>query len=326
MGGKIWVDSELGRGSTFHFTARFPIAPGEPLAEPTVSVFGTPVLVVDDNATNRRILEDMLRNWGMQPATAGGAEEALRMLREAHQTGARYALVLTDANMPKTDGFTLTERIKQDLRLASTVIMMLTSGDRPGEIARCEQLGVAAYLLKPVKQSELFDAIVLALGVTTTETETKEEAKPEALPTLPPLRILLAEDSLVNQKLAMGLLKKHGHQVTVANDGREALAALESEPFDLVLMDVQMPEMDGLEATQVIRAREEETGEHIPVIAMTAHALKGDRERCLSAGMDAYVAKPIRARQVLEAIYALHCQSRSAADRGSVSSHEARTP
>ena len=305
MNGRIWVESEVGRGSKFHFTARFGIPTGTPtVVSPakTAIIRGTRVLVVDDNATNRRILEEMLCNWGMRPVTAAGAGEALRLLREAQQAGDPYVLVLTDANMPDIDGFSLAEQVKQDAQVGSTVIMMLTSGDRPGDISRCQQLGVAAYLLKPIKQSELFDAIALALGISEPEDEAAETPAAEQASRLPALRILLAEDSLVSQKLAMGLLEKYGHTVVIANHGREAVAALESQDFDLVLMDVQMPEMDGFEATGVIRAKEKRTGGHIPIIAMTAHAMKGDRERCLEAGMDGYISKPIRVKEVFETI------------------------
>jgi CheY-like chemotaxis protein len=265
----------------------------------------TRVLVVDDNATNRRILEEMLRNWGMRPTAVSGVRDALQSLRQAFQAGEAYTLVVTDANMPEFDGFYLAEQIKQDRQLGSTVIMMLTSGDRSEDIFRCEQLGVAAYLLKPIKQSELFDAIVMALGVTVPEDEVSEARSTQRPPQLRPLRILLAEDSLVNQKLAVGLLEKHGHTVVVASHGKEALAASESHDFDLVLMDVQMPEMDGFEATSAIRAKEKQTGIHVPIVAMTAHAMKGDRERCLEAGMDDYVAKPIRSQQLFETIEAV---------------------
>ncbi|MFQ5473402.1 MAG: response regulator, partial [Dehalococcoidia bacterium] len=254
------------------------------------------------NATNRVILEEMLRNWGMTPESAPGARDALRLLDEAQQAGRPFALVLSDVHMPEMDGFALVEEIKKDPTVGSTVIMMLTSGDHPGDIARCEKMGVAAYLLKPVKQSELLEAIMMALGVTTAEDE-KSGLPVEALSSrIRPLRILLAEDSLVNQKLAIGLLSRQGHSVSVANNGKEALAALQIEPYDLLIMDVQMPEMDGLEATAAIRALEKETGAHIPIIAMTAHAMKGDRERCLAAGMDQYLTKPIRARHLYDVI------------------------
>jgi len=305
MGGRIWVQSEVGRGSTFHFTVRFALAEELPAAarpaQPAI-VGGTSVLVVDDNATNRRILEEMLRNWGMVPTAVPRARQALQLLCEAHQAGRPFRLVLADASMPEMDGFSLTEQIKQDPQLGSTVIMMLSSADRPGDVSRCERLGLASYLLKPVKQSELLDAILVALGVSAPEDEALEPLAAPRSARLRPLRILLAEDSLVNQKLAVGLLEREGHSVVVANNGQEALGAAESQPFDLVLMDVQMPEMDGLEATAAIRAREKRTGRHLPIIAMTAHAMQGDRERCLEAGMDEYLAKPIRARQLLAMI------------------------
>jgi len=238
----------------------------------------------------------------MEPKTVAGAEEALVQLRHAWRSGEPFPLVLTDVNMPGVDGFSLAERIKQDEDLSSTIIMMLTSGDRPGDIARCEELGVASYLMKPIKQSELFDAVLLALGVTEAENGAVETVRSDAAPQVGPLCVLLAEDSLPNQKLAVGLLEKRGHTVTVANNGREAVAAAASGRFDLVLMDVQMPEMDGLEATAVIRSRERQTGRHTPIVAMTAHALRGDREQCLAAGMDEYVAKPVRSKQLYEAI------------------------
>ena len=307
MRGQIRVESEIGHGSSFHFTGRFGLArQGVQVvrAEPTI-VQDTRVLVIDDNATNRRILEEMLCNWGMKPAVVEGGRDALNLLRKARESGQPFRLVLSDANMPEMDGFLLAAEIKRDTQLGNTIIMMLTSGDRPGNVARCEQLGIASYLLKPIKQSELFDAIVLALGVTASEAEGAERIADGPPSRLRPLHVLLAEDSLVNQKLAVGLLEKHGHAVVVANHGKEAVAAFESENFDLILMDVQMPEMDGFEATAAIRAKEKRAGTRIPIIAMTAHAMKGDRERCLEAGMDDYVAKPIRAKQLFERIESL---------------------
>jgi two-component system, sensor histidine kinase and response regulator len=305
MGGEIWVQSVVGEGSTFHFTAAFGVAPSAPprTRPPRRAVMdGTRVLVVDDNGTNRLILEEMLGNWRLRPAVAANVPDAMAMLRSAHAAGQRYELVLTDANMPDVDGFTLAELIKRDVQLSSTVIMMLTSGGRPGDIARCESLHLAGYLIKPVKQSELFDAIALALGVSA-PADASEPATAAAISEVPrPLRVLLAEDSFVNQKLAVGLLEKHGHTVDVVTDGRAALAAVAAHAYDLVLMDIQMPEMDGLEATRAIRAREAEQGGHLPIVAMTAHAMKGDRERCLEAGMDSYVAKPIRASELFSTI------------------------
>jgi len=305
MGGELRVESQIGRGSTFHFNARFQLAEedlSDATRRPPVVLEGAPVLVVDDNATNRQILVEMLGNWGMDATEAPGGKEAMTLLRQACKRGKPYLLVLSDANMPEVDGFCLAEQIKRDRQLGSTLIMMLTSGGRPGDVARCEQLGVAAYLLKPIKQSELFDAIVAAIGIAAVEDHAAGPAAGEPPTEIPPLRVLLAEDSLVNQKLAVGLLEKHGHAVVVANDGREAIAAMESGEFDLVLMDVQMPHVDGFEATAAIRAAEARSGGHVPVIAMTAHAMKGDREKCLEAGMDDYVAKPVRARTLFGTI------------------------
>jgi two-component system, sensor histidine kinase and response regulator len=303
MGGRLWVESEVGRGSKFHFTARF--GPADPLpissAPRPESLDGLRVLVVDDNDTNRLILREMLANWKMSPTMAADAESALRELENARKAGQPHQVVLTDVHMPGTDGFQLTERIKSVPNLAGTVILMLTSGDGPGDIERCEKVGGAAHLMKPIKQSELFDAIVRVLGIAQHAELAPGDAVPPA-PAIRPLRILLAEDSFPNQRLAVGVLSKWGHTVNVANNGHEALAALDKEPFDLVLMDVQMPEMDGYQATAVIRERESRLGGHLPIVAMTAHAMKGDREECLAAGMDGYVAKPIRRAELQKVI------------------------
>jgi PAS domain S-box-containing protein len=313
MGGHIGVESIPGRGSTFSFTARFGVvadtAPG-PSGAGVAYLTGLRVLVVDDNATNRLILREMLENQRMQPQAAGSAAEALSMLRHGAATGQEFPLLLTDVNMPDVDGFTLVEQVRQDSKLRNAVVIVLTSGDRPGDKARCETLGVAAHLRKPIKQSELLDAIVLAMGVTAPEPDQPARDEP-AQPVIPPLRILLAEDAYPNQVLASGLLAKRGHTVTVANNGREALGLLKDHAFDLVLMDVQMPEMDGLEATQAIRQLEvagklpHQPRTPLPIIAMTAHAMKGDRERCLESGMNGYVTKPIRSRELEDALAAL---------------------
>jgi two-component system, sensor histidine kinase and response regulator len=306
MGGRIWAESELGQGSKFHFIVSFAVAREEDLAPSRIaqeaSVQDTPVLIVDDNSTNRLILVEMCRNWGMSPTAVAGAQDALDALHHATRSGKPYRLVLSDVNMPETDGFTLAEKIQADPELSKTPVIMLTSANRPGDSARCQRLGLAGHLMKPVKQSELFDVVAMALGVAEPGDEVAVGEVGPLQTERPPLRILLAEDSLVNQKLAIGLLERHGHSVVVANNGKEAIATLERNTFDLVLMDVQMPEINGVEATAVIRTQEKRTGKHVPIVAMTAHAMRGDREMCLQAGMDDYVSKPIRARQLFETI------------------------
>jgi PAS domain S-box-containing protein len=302
MGGRLWIESTPGQGSTFHFTARFGLA--EPGAAsravwPPEGLHDLPVLVVDDNATNRRILHEMLTNWRLRPTTADSAAEALDLLQQAAAAGEPFALVLLDAMMPELDGFALAEQIKQRPDLAGSVLLMLSSAGRPEDAARCRRLGITVYLTKPVKQSELLDAILTARHEATTG-EARVPAVPA--PAARRLRVLLAEDNVVNQRLAVRLLEKAGHAVTVAANGREAVAALDREAFDVVLMDVQMPEMGGFEATAVIREREKASGRHVPIVAMTAHAMKGDRERCLLAGMDDYVSKPVRAQELHEAL------------------------
>jgi len=285
----------VGKGSCFRFTVCCDIAvdglEGRG-ACPTV-VIDTPVLVVDDNSTNRRILGEMLSNWGMVPTAVSGAQAGLQSLEDALEGGEPFRLVVSDVSMPDVDGFTFVESIRAHPKLAGLPVVMLTSGGRPGDGSRCEQLHISCSLLKPVKQSELLDAIVMAMGAGAVE-KVVEELKKAELPELPPLRILLAEDNTINQKLVLGLLEPRGHHVTVARNGKEAVSAIFEEEFDVILMDVQMPVLDGFSATRMIREREKKGGKRVPIIAMTAHAMKGDRERCLKAGMDDYLAKPIR--------------------------------
>ena len=298
MGGQIWVESELGVGSRFHFTARFEVShlavPKVPPAA-VVRIQGTRVLVVDDNNTNRRIYQEMLTNWGLQPTLAAQGSEALALLNAAARTPHPYQLLISDAEMPGLDGLSLVAELRKNPRLADLGIIISSSADRPTDFSHCRELGIDACLIKPVKQSELFDAIAEALGVTSPE----DEVSPPVADVggIPPLNILLAEDNKVNQKLAVGLMEKWGHQVTVTENGRQAVQAWSSRPFDLVVMDVQMPEMDGLQATREIRRLEAGTGRHTPIVAMTAHAMTGDKEECLNAGMDGYVAKPLRMQE-----------------------------
>ncbi len=314
MGGRIWVESPNPYsstldprypGSAFHFTARFgwrPTPPPRPPQADAERIRNLPVLVVDDNATNRRILLEMLRNWRMAPEAASDGETALKAMEDACKRGRPFHLVLLDANMPRLDGFQVAERIKKHPELTTATIMMLTSAGKRGDAARCRELGVSAYLTKPISQSDLLDAILTTLGAAEAAAASRLVTRHTLRESRSRLRVLLAEDNLVNQKLATRILEKMGHEVQVAANGKEAIEALEKGEFDLVLMDVQMPVMDGLTAATTIREKEKASGGHIPIIAMTAHAMKGDRERCLAAGMDGYVAKPVRPQELAAAI------------------------
>jgi PAS domain S-box-containing protein len=304
MGGSISVESQPGRGSTFHFTARFEVQkPGvEKPAAPWRTLTDLPVLIVDDNATNRRILEEVFTNWRMRPLAVEGGAAALRVLENSLGANQPFAVVLLDGHMPDMDGFAVAERISEDRRYAGIKLVMLTSAGQPEDVARCRRLGISAYLTKPIKQSELFDVIINAIGSPATERTRASQRRKRARRAQRSLQVLVAEDNRVNQLVATRILEKLGHQVTVVDNGREALAAIQAGKFDVIAMDVQMPEMDGLDATIAIRAMEKTTGTHIPIVAMTAHAMKGDRERCLAAGMDAYTSKPIRMRELERAI------------------------
>jgi two-component system, sensor histidine kinase and response regulator len=304
MDGRVSVKSTPGRGSEFSFSARFGVAPPEaraPLPVPPQGLGGLRVLVVDDNATNQRILEEMLTLWRMRPVVAPTGPAALAELKKAARAGQPYPLVLLDASMPEMDGFALAERIHAGSGLAGASIMMLSSAARSDDRARCRALGVSSWLAKPVKQSDLLDAIADALGAGDIAATGRPSAG-AAPATGRPLRVLVAEDNAVNQRVTVAMLERAGHTAVVAGDGRQAVDALERESFDLVLMDVQMPELDGLEATAAIRERERSEGGHVPIIAVTAHAMKGDAERCLAAGMDAYLAKPLQTRQLFAAV------------------------
>ena len=295
MEGRIWLESSPLEGSTFHFTACLGVTDARP--EPAaLDLTDLRVLVVDDNPVNRRVMHDLLLRWKMRPTVADSGASALRALLDASALGRPFALVLLDANMPEMDGFEVARRIRDQAPIAGATIMMLSSSGQYGETGRCRDVGIANHLTKPVDQRDLLNAIGHALA----RDVVQRTALPASmLPTELPdrrLRLLLAEDNLVNQRLAATLLERRGHHVTIACNGREALAALARHRFDVVLMDVQMPEMGGFEATAAIRKAEEATGAHLPIIAMTAHAMKGDRERCLAAGMDEYLTKPLDSR------------------------------
>jgi signal transduction histidine kinase/DNA-binding response OmpR family regulator len=304
MEGQFWIDSEVGHGSTFSFTIRFPVRhASETVGQtgPDVTVRNLPVLVVDDNATNRRILQAMLSRWQMRPTIVESGRQALTQLEQSRAQGQPFALVLLDAHMPEMDGFTVATHIQQDPALAGTTILMLSSTDLASDAARCREVGIVCHLMKPITQVELWDAILTALGNGTHEVW-RTVSPPVEQGHQPPLRILLAEDNLVNQRVALRILEKQGHTVVVVGDGQAALTALAQASFDLVLMDIQMPALDGLAATAAIRAQEQTRGTHVPIIAMTAHAMRGDHEQCLAAGMDGYVTKPIKAADLTAAI------------------------
>ncbi len=320
MGGTLWVDSDVGEGSQFHFTVQFGIAKGAPASSWLTidELVGLRVLVVDDNNTNRRIMQDVLFNWGMQPAVAVDGVSALAQLDAAASEGSPFRLMLLDVQMPDMDGFEVAERVRRNPRFQDCDLIMLSNAGMSDDSERCEEIGVARYLIKPVKQSDLRDTIVQVV----TKTGGDDIASDATLADeRQPRRILLAEDTLVNQQVARELLESRGHQVVVVNNGREAFEAVSREPFDLVLMDVQMPEMDGFGATAAIR--ESESGsKHIHIVAMTAHALKGDRERCMKAGMDGYLSKPIQSKALYEAVESVPVTVGKIGDSESISSGE----
>src|SRR6266850_7736029 len=309
MGGKIWVESEPGRGSSFHFTVNFHCQPDQASKDVALEypvIEDLKVLVVDDNATNGFILKETLASWRVKATLVASGREALEHMLSAQQADCPFGLVLLDCHMPDMDGFDVAQEIKQHPELRNASIMMLSSGEQSSDIARCEELGIAAHLVKPIGQPELLDTILRVLGLSTTAAETMSEPRKPEAETQPhqerALNILVAEDNTINQHLALRLLEKQGHRVILAGNGIEAIALWQKQRFDLVLMDVQMPGMSGVEATAAIRARELQTGQHIQIVATTAHAMKGDRELCLAAGMDDYIPKPIQAQQLYEVV------------------------
>jgi CheY-like chemotaxis protein len=298
------VDSTPGRGSVFAFTARFELQPHPPElidARPPLLLHKLPVLVVDDNASNRRILEEWLRGWQMKPLAVGDGVAAMDALWHGTACGRPYALVLLDARMPDTDGLALAAHIRQRAELSATRIILLTSGDRPGDLGRFREQRINAHLLKPVQQEELLETIyrVMSRGNGNVPPAAgpagEREAVPAPVPIPAPLRILVAEDNEFNAQLLEQLLVRRGHHVRLANNGRKALSLAEEGAFDLLFLDVHMPELDGFQVVQAVRQREQTAGGHLPVIALTARSRKEDRERCLAAGMDDFLAKPIQA-------------------------------
>ena len=305
MGGKIRVESEPGRGSTFHLTIQFAAVKGDGavqrIPEPQ-ALKDAPVLVVDDNKTNRLILAEMLTQWGMRPETVEGAESAVRALHSAAVEGRPFRCVITDLHMPDVDGFALFDRIRAIREFSALPVFMLSSSAQGGESVRCRQIGIAAYLTKPVRPSELLDAILSALATADRTHALSPTARRPVRAGRTGMKILLAEDNATNRILATRLLEKHGHTIVVAENGRQAIEIFERQKVDVALMDLQMPEMDGLEAIHAIREKERTAGGHLPIIALTAHAMKGDRERCLEAGADEYVTKPIRTQELFAAL------------------------
>jgi two-component system sensor histidine kinase/response regulator len=302
MGGRLWVQSTVGKGTTFHFIARLPArrtsTPAMRHSDPR-QLKALPVLVVDDNAANCRILGEMVAHWGMIPAIVSSGAAALGELVRATRAGTPFPLVLIDGMMPGMDGFTVAEKIRDHPELSCAMVMMLPATMRPGASKRCEELRVAGYFMKPVSQPEILEAILLAIGGTVATMSVIESAP--IVRAGSGLRILLAEDNFVNRAVAAALLEKNGHSLAHASNGTEAVEAAEREAFDLIFMDVQMPEIDGFEATRRIRTAEQGTDRHTPIVALTAHAMAGDRERCLASGMDDYLSKPLKK----EALYLL---------------------
>jgi PAS domain S-box-containing protein len=305
MEGRMWLESEIGQGSVFHFTACFGLDAGQaPEVPELASLQGLRVLVVDDQATNRRILEELLRAWGLAPSAVADGEAALSALRAAHQDGGSFGLVIIDAQMPVPDGFAVVEQIRQDPALEPITVMMLSSSGQAAEAARCRELGSIPYVVKPVDPSRLLNTILGALAPSLQGPGSVAQAAPAA-PAARRLRVLVAEDNKINQRLVVAILEKHGHVAVLAVDGREAVAAAHRGGLDVALLDVQMPEMDGFQATAAIRAEELGTGRHLPIVALTARALKGDREVCLAAGMDDYLSKPVHAAVLLSLLQEL---------------------
>jgi len=304
MNGEIGVESEVGKGSTFHFTISFPrVKKSSELIQEDVNLEGIPVLIVDDSSMTRRLLTEMTSGWGMKPHAVSNGYDAIQCLVEAHRRREPYRMAIVDARMPGFDGFQLAEQIRQRREFDDLVILMLTSAGKAGDGAKCRSLAISAYLMKPVKKNDLYEAIVLSIGKKRCEESSDTLITQHSLrENRRKLRILVVEDGAVNRKLVTKLLEKRGHIVLEATSGKEAISIYQSKPVDVILMDVSLPDTDGFEVTQKIREMERRKHRHTPIIAMTAHAMKGDEEQCLEAGMDGYIAKPIKAGELLETV------------------------
>ena len=346
MGGKIWVESEVGVGTTFHFSANFPVAENQPSTSSfkLESLRGIRTLVVDDNQTNRRIVEEMLKSWELSPSVVDGGVSAITKMQNAAKLGKPYQLVLLDCMMPGMDGFSVAELVSGNPVFNNPTIIMISSAAGLGDALRCKEAGISHYMTKPVIKSELFDVIVDALGTDQARAE-PEAVVPEKrigdLKPARPLHILVVEDDEISQRVAAGYLERAGHRVTVAGNGREAISIVDSlgernnNSFDLILMDFQMPGMDGIKTTAVIRDREKKTGNRTPIVAVTAAAMAGDRERCLAAGMDEYIAKPIHVELLFDTLeaqtgiakqvnYVAECETETESDLESVYDEDAK--
>ena len=308
MGGEIWVESRVGEGSSFHFTCVFAAPRPAPAWSPLVEPGGSrEALAVEDDETALRVVGRLLERCGFSTRLVPGGESALAVLRETAESGGRFGLVVFDASLPDLDGFTVLERARAEGLHAGPAIALLSPSDLSSAIARCRRLGVAAHLTKPVRERDFRSAVERAVGAAAASSAGRGDKSPAAAAgagaqSARPLRVYLAEDNPVSQRLVVRILEKRGHSVRVGSSGRDAVEALERDRYDLVLMDVEMPELNGYEVTAILRERERGSGRHTPVIAMTAHATKGARERCLEAGMDAYVSKPLHVAELLSAI------------------------
>lgn len=315
MKGCIWMESQPDEGSVFHFTVRF-LRPANrsPSMASVRHLDNAPTLIVDDNASNRRLLENLLGSWGAKLTLAATGASAIEAVKRAYQRGGAFALILLDSELPDMDGFELARRLRDEAATDAPIVMMLANNERRYNLVLSRELAISTFLTKPIIPDELRRAALLALGRTGLPTDRLPAADvgQDAYVQGQRLSILLAEDNIVNQKLVVRLLEKHGHRVTVANNGREAVELATRENFDAILMDIQMPEMSGFEATQLIREQESGSGCHTPIIALTAHAMEGDREICLASGMDDYLSKPIKSQRLLEALDNLRLSSEPA--------------